>query len=615
MCVDGRETTLPPNSERSDSIKECVREFGEHSDQNIKRSFLQNVSSSSLEEGISQTESELNFSELILNIYNQNNFNLLFITAGELTPMGVTLTSELSQIGSWGLEPDKYHLELIQQKLTSIEGLKRFRAEAEFILHPDETAALIEWLSQDGSEVALCDTDWLLKQVLDQEITPLRPLAIRADQYKKSLEDEFRLNWQIEVLMADAFLALAYDLRDHNLSCVPEVTVAEKGQDAFIKERLSSSFVAFSEDVGELKNLYPPFPQIQKLHDTYLRYKEFCELGGWSSFSPRKVLRRGKKSPDVVLLKRRLASEGYWDGDEDEVFSNDLRKAVQHYQQTHQLNDNGRIDTGTLRSMNRSCELRLAQIKMTLKTWYDSNLCKKDHYVFVNLPDFHAEVWNNDKRVMRFKVIVGSTKRTYSKTEKRYEYRNATPIMVNQIKYVIYNPYWNVPRRIRRKELEPKLVENPLYYEENHYEIFVNENGREILRQVPGDHNALGVVKFSFPNDQKIFMHDTPKKHLFKKPVRAYSHGCIRVENPLDFAFYMLTNDRQWREEKTTEILESGEERWIKLKKPVPIYINYFTVRIDNDGFAHFLADIYKYNRPKLEAMGFTEQDINPRTK
>jgi murein L,D-transpeptidase YcbB/YkuD len=156
------------------------------------------------------------------------------------------------------------------------------------------------------------------------------------------------------------------------------------------------------------------------------------------------------------------------------------------------------------------------------------------------------------------------------------------------MKYIVFSPYWNVPKSIIKKEVEPALAKNPNYLAKHDMEWY-----KGVLRQRPGPKNSLGLIKFLFPNSNSIYLHDTPSKSLFEQEKRAFSHGCIRVEKPKELANLILEDDKKWTPEKIEAAMNKGEESWYTLKNPIPVYIGYFTAWVNEKGEIHFYEDIY----------------------
>lgn len=362
-----------------------------------------------------------------------------------------------------------------------------------------------------------------------------------------------------------------------------------------------------AQTVQELvDNLYPAHAQYKLLMEIRNRY---ASIQSWPKVKQTK-LRRNKPSPVVPDLKRRLAMEGYYHGDVSEqatlqegfdIYDDDLRAAVRYYHETHQLemDEEKGIQKSFWTSLNTPVEKRLAQIDENLRRWHKTQITESPYYIYINVPDFHGEIWREGKLAYRFPIVVGNAKRQCDPTTKTWKYINATPLMHARMLYVEYNPYWNVPPRIEQEDYIEKINADPTWLEREGFEYFT-ENGHTVLRQLPAEDNALGRVKFIFPNPHSTFLHDSPQKGLFRYPIRAFSHGCMRVWEPLELAKRILQYDGQWYDALATEI-EDMVTRRIVLKTRFDVFIDYFTVRVDDDGNAHFLADPYRYVRYALE--------------
>ena len=178
-----------------------------------------------------------------------------------------------------------------------------------------------------------------------------------------------------------------------------------------------------------------------------------------------------------------------------------------------------------------------------------------------------------------------------------------TMMFTGNLNQVVFSPYWNLPPSIVKKEILPAIERNPNYLASHHMEITGNEGGLPVIRQLPGEDNSLGKVKFLFPNSFNIYFHDTPAKTLFDKDKRAYSHGCIRLSDPVKMANYLLKDDAEWPAENIDAAMNSGKEKYVKLKKPVPVLITYYTAWVDDSGLLHFADDIYGHDKTVIEKM------------
>jgi murein L,D-transpeptidase YcbB/YkuD len=354
-----------------------------------------------------------------------------------------------------------------------------------------------------------------------------------------------------------------------------------------------------------VEGLAPRFSQYDRLRTALSRYRKLDQDGGWKKVSRIRGARKGKKHKNVPGLKARLAAEGYHEliSEPTNVFDQALEDAVKRYQSTHQLKVNGEPNRLFWSSINTPLRDRIRQIEINLARWRDTRIAHDKYYLHVNLPDFHGEVWRDDNLQLRFRVVVGSRKIFCDRRKKKKLRVNATPLFSDEIELVVYNPYWNVPERIFKEEIVPKMVASATYLEDEGYECVSKDPETELckrVRQKSGEGNALGQVKIVFPNGHGVYMHDTPRKKLFNLPIRAFSHGCMRVQEPLKLAETILTNDGQFDQKVVDKTLAHGKEHGIRLKEKVPVHIEYYTVRVDDEENVHFLADIYRYDREAI---------------
>ncbi len=360
----------------------------------------------------------------------------------------------------------------------------------------------------------------------------------------------------------------------------------------------------------------PADPQYQALIKARQIYADAVAAGGWPKVdAPSKIDEAGvgKKYAYVPSLRKRLQAEGYSISDVDsDVMDQALVDTIILYRDVHQLSTKKVVDSVLFKNLAVGPEVRLETIDLTLQRYREQAIGSLGYYVKVNVPDFYVEVWKDGQRQARHRIVVGNdkvqldpvTKRQVPDPETLYPlHPNRTPIQTSKINEIIYQPYWNVPARIRIEELEPKLAQNPNYYVENNYEeVNVGDPKLYYVRELPNPKNSLGKVKFMFPNPHNTYLHDTPAKAVFKNPVRAMSHGCMRVQNPLDLAELLLKNDGQWDAQKVHGILNAdpAEQVTIELKHPVDVDVVYFNARVDDSGVVAFLSDVYQYDAIRL---------------
>lgn len=260
------------------------------------------------------------------------------------------------------------------------------------------------------------------------------------------------------------------------------------------------------------------------------------------------------------------------------LFTDSLQNAVKNYQKRMGLPITCKIDIATIREMNKPIDVRIMQIMINMERLRWVPVEMENNYLLVNIPEFRLHVFENNKQVWATNVVVGKAIKQ-------------TSIFRDNISQIILNPYWNVPASITRIEILPHLKKNSDYLENNNMEVVSQKPF--VVRQKPGADNALGKVKFLFPNNYNIYLHDTPSKNLFGETKRAFSHGCIRVENPFWLVQYLLRKDAYWTNEKIDSILQNNKEFTININPVVPVYIAYFTAWVDNTGEINFRNDLY----------------------
>ena len=527
-------------------------------------------------------------------LYGEHGYQLVFVEPGatEVT-LGETLVAELSAASHHALDAEPYRLPRIDELRARVDALALPSAPEWGFTEAtiEDVAAAVE----RGADLSGAATGLLAGP------TELRTLF---DGHVSQLSASIGPTVELELLLADAFMSYARDMALGNTNRLSEGHLLEVGgAGQVVADRLREAFreVATLDVAGfgtYLEGLIPKHPQYSLLMANLSRYREIVDAGGWSEVRPRE-LRMGRTHSRVGQLKNRLAVEGFYEGPIDNVYDEALHDAVTAYQETHQMTVTGETHNLFWSSINVPAERRLRQIEVTLGRWRESRIGDDDYYIFINVPDFHGELWRDGERLHRWRVVTGNRTQECDPETNRMRYANATPLISAQVEYLVYNPYWNVPERIRREELDLELMENPAWLTENGYEIVVT-TGAPRIRQLPGEDNALGAVKFIFPNDHNIYMHDTPNRRYFDFPIRAYSHGCIRVHEPLQLAQILLTQDGSWDEERINGIRELGTERVVRLQTPVPVHIEYYVVTVDEQGRPHFLSDIYRYDRVRM---------------
>ncbi|MFP4599325.1 MAG: L,D-transpeptidase family protein [Persicimonas sp.] len=537
--------------------------------------------------------------------------------------------------------------------------------------HPQTRTRLLNALVGTSQEAGAKTQD---KENQAQRLdSPAPRITEQMQQYFGAFEQTAEQTAELELRVIDGALRYARDMRHFNLARQDWRDLRDAGgSKALIYGRLEKTFEELSRHDAEgaeqvMHALAPAHPQYAKLLDVLARYRALAADGGWQRVRPTKV-ELGARSPRVEALRERLAAEGFLstgsldaelleagspsasepdehegaptaghEADEDTgdgaadaettaaeqeeeprpdpmVVDEALIEAVESYQETHQFRPDGKPTAGFWRSLNLPVSRRIEQIELAIQRWRESQYQGERDFIMVNIPDFHAEVFRDGKRQMRFRVVTGNNNRTCDRDTGKWVYPNATPVQMAELDHIIVNPYWYVPERIVREEIEPKLRDDPDYLDKKGYEK-VTMGGKETIRQKPGEGNALGRVKFIFPNVHNTYMHDTPHKKYFEFPVRAYSHGCMRVHTPIELARHLLDNDPKGKSFELDDLLESDRQKYIELADKLPVFTEYITVRVDDQGRPQFLADVYDHDEVRLADDPDEVQDCRRKTR
>ncbi len=302
-----------------------------------------------------------------------------------------------------------------------------------------------------------------------------------------------------------------------------------------------------------------------------------------------RTLRVGMRDPRVPLIRLRLGLTAAEEGSEN-LYDTKVASAVARFQRSRGLRANGRLSRLTIKAMSRDNRARLINeiiANMERWRWLPANLGAT--HILVNVPEFRMRMFRDGAKVHSARVIVGKRK-------------TQTPIFSDVMRYVVLNPYWNVPVSIIKKEMMPAFEKDPTYFTRNGYEV--RDNGKRlVVRQPPGPRNALGYVKFLFPNRHAVYMHDTPGRHRFRYASRAFSHGCVRLQDPFKLAGIVLAGQKGWSEKRLRRMI-GGKNRTITLRNKVPVHIVYMTARVDENDELVLFRDLYGHSRRLRALMG-----------
>jgi|GEM_PF-1501699 len=351
-------------------------------------------------------------------------------------------------------------------------------------------------------------------------------------------------------------------------------------------------------------NLAPQYPEYQNLKRALTAFK-YREADLEPAIVPDgATIKLGMSGERIALLRDRLNYLGYQAGD-SHIYDAQMVEAVKAFQKTHLLEPDGAPGRKTIAELNRSNEERIKQIQINMERWRWMPATMGDHYVAVDIPGFRYSVVKDGEEVLNAKTIVGRDARR-------------TPVFMSPMSYIVFSPYWHVPRSMAVKDFLPRLKRDP--YALNRSKIKIFRGGQEIdpgsvdwslyssnnfpfqLRQDPGDYNSLGRVKFMFPNEHAIYLHDTPSKSLFNRTSRDFSSGCVRIENPEELAEYFL-GEAGWDQNRISQAFTRTSEAHVSLAKDkkIPVYTLYMTTRVQDDSIS-FRADIYGKDKVFIEA-------------
>lgn len=472
--------------------------------------------------------------------YRKRNFQPAWIrTNAEPRSNMEAFVAALGRAGEHGLDPELYAFSGLQAKFQ--EASKGFLSKKGF--DPAEAGALDVWLT------------YLYMKFASDLANGMSDLA-HADQA-----------WQIAPEKIDPLAHL---------------------EQAIERKRIAES----------LSELAPGTSHYQLLLKALLDHRAQAARGGWPTLPPGLRLKPGVRHAQVRALAQRLAASGDYTGHipsegQPALYDGPLQEAVARFQRRHGLADDAVVTPAVVVQMNVPIERRIEALELNLERWRWLPRNPGPLYMLVNIPEMSLDVWENDRIALSMRVVVGKRE-------------TPTPIFNDAMTHVVFSPYWNVPPGIAQEETLPSLMNDPEFLERNNMEV-VDVSGRPIdpesidgldpasvrFRQRPGSDNALGLVKFMFPNKFDVYLHDTPADSLFGRAARLFSHGCVRVEKPEELAAYVLRDRPEWTRDRIREAMHAGEERTVRLREPIPVFIGYWTARVTADGIVQFREDVY----------------------
>ena len=441
---------------------------------------------------------------------------------------------------------------------------------------------------------------------LDPRVYHLAALTDRAQRFRATPTPQ--LAAELDLLLSDAFMTLA----SHYLNGRSAPARVDKDWHIPREEadplRMLSQALASGRIHDSLQALLPADPAYAALRGAWQDLQLLAAVGGWPRLTFKVPLRPGASGPEVTALRQRLLLSGDLPAIEGsgETFDAGLEAAVWRFQARHGLVADRIVGRQTLAALNVPAAERVRQLAVNLERWRWLPRTFGERHLRVNLPAFHLELIEKGERNLDMRVIVGRLVRP-------------TPTFVERVTYIVLNPYWEVPQHLAVVDLLPKIQADLGYLAKNGIKVFTAPGGTQLdpavidwqqlgrgnfpyhLRQDPGPKNALGRIKFIFPNRFTVYLHDTPTPKLFEREQRTFSSGCIRIEKPLALAQLLLRGTPLADPVTLEEKLASAVNEAVPLPTPLPVYLLYFTAWMEADGTLNFRPDLYKRD-PRLAA-------------
>jgi len=371
--------------------------------------------------------------------------------------------------------------------------------------------------------------------------------------------------------------------------------------------------------IKSLLSLSPPQNGYSRMKKALARYREMADRRGWPVIPDGPKMVVGDSGERIQLLRERLLITGdlkETDTENKNYFNHDLESAVKGFQKRHGLDEDGVAGKKTIEALNVSVQNRINMIIINLERWRWLPQELGSPNIQVNIANFELDVYDGETSLLDMKVIVG---RTYRRT----------PVFSDNMTYLVLCPHWNVPDNIARQDILPNVKKDPEYLSRLGFKVLQGwgadmkivdpatvswaditaKNFKYRFRQDPGPLNALGHIKFMFPNKFNVYLHDTPSRDLFSKTSRDFSSGCIRIEKPIELAEYLLKEDSLWTPDAIVKNIGENIEQTVKLAIPIPVHILYWTAWVSPDGSVNFRNDIYQRDNALLEALREDPQD------
>ncbi len=500
----------------------------------------------------------VDYRDEVKRFYAPANYSLAWLKDGHATPQALAAMAELEQADQVGLNSDDYDGPRWKDRIAKL-GTQQIT-------------------NDDAARFDLALTVSLMRYVSEVQFGRVKPQAVRLG------DDDARSKFDL-----------------------PQ----------YILDRVVNS----SDVAAALSQLEPPYILYRRTQEALSKYMQMAaQDDGEKLLAPtdkkKKTIEAGDDYPGVPRLTSLLRLVGDLPADaaltpDSTIYQGALVDAVKHFQERHGLEGDGRIGNDTLDQLNTPLSARVQQLQLTLERWRRAPRVYDPPPLLVNIPEFVLRGFGKEETIeLTMRVVVGKS------------YRTQTPVFAQDMSYLVFRPYWNVPYAIQRGEIVPKLKKDPDYLKKNQFEI-VDHHGNVVstgdvsseqlaqlssgalsVRQKPGPKNSLGLAKFVFPNEHNVYLHSTPSQELFSRTRRDFSHGCIRVEFPAKLAEYILQGNGGWTADKIAAAMQTGaDSQQVNLRKKRPVVIIYATAVVLPDGTVKFFQDIYEHDAHLQKAL------------
>ncbi len=459
---------------------------------------------------------------------------------------------------------------------------------------------------------------------------------------------------ELELLLSNSFLTYTHDLHYGRVRAEQINLELLSGERPVNLSKLLVTAVETDQVQETLEGLLPKYPMYAMLRISLKEYREIAAKGGWQPVAYGNKFKKGARGQRVLALSKRLKVTGELDSSipGSEVFDDSLDQAVRKYQQRNGLYVDGVVGISTIEALNVPVEERISQIELTMERWRLLPQYLGNRYILVNIANYHLYGIENNNDTINMRIVVGKPQWN-------------TPMFSEEMTHLIINPYWNIPPSIFKDDIAPKIMEDSEYMSKQNMDamglkapekIVVEEaevvevvenveatevtdgdntgeqelseveiqnkkaqeeyiskvlSGKYRLRQNPGPGNPLGRIKFLFPNKHSVYLHDTPNRGFFKKAQRNFSHGCIRVEKPLELAEFVLSSNPSWTQNTIQSSINKMKTKTVHLDESITVYILYFTTWVDNEGTVNFHKDIYGLDKTLYNALRTTRPQVD----